>query len=332
MVAMKTTMKTSAWAAPLGMRDRPRVRAWVRAGVGVGILVAIVVQVGAEPFVRGLAALTFEAVAVAFVLGAAATVAAAARWRVIGRRLGLSLGWGQAVAAYYRSQFLNTVLPGGVVGDVHRAVTHGRDAGRLAQASRAVAAERAVGQAVQLVLAAVVVVSLGLWDYAPGVGIVVLALAVVCVCVVIAARVNSRARTAIRREMAILRVAVGSPAALATVTVASVAVVACLVAMFVVACVAVGVDAPLGRLIGLAVIVILAGSIPFSLGGWGPREGVAAWAFALAGLGATTGIAVSTAYGVLAMIAVTPGAVVLAASALGRRRSVVLPAVVESPS
>jgi uncharacterized membrane protein YbhN (UPF0104 family) len=229
---------------------------------------------------------------------------------------------------------LNTVLPGGVVGDVHRAVAHGRGVGRLAQASRAVAAERAVGQAVQLVLAAIVVVSLGLWDYAPGVGIVVLALAVVCVCVIIAARVSLRARTAIRREIEILRVGVGSPAALAAVTAASVVVVACLVAMFVVACVAVGVDAPIGRLLGIAVIVILAGSIPFSIGGWGPREGVAAWAFALGGLGATTGIAVSTAYGVLAMIAVTPGAAVLAATAIGRhrRRSAVVPAVAEVPS
>ena len=34
-----------------------------------------------------------------------------------------------AVAAYYRSQFLNTTLPGGVLGDVHRGVRHGRDAG-----------------------------------------------------------------------------------------------------------------------------------------------------------------------------------------------------------
>lgn len=314
-------------------RDRSRARAWARAVIGVGILVAILAQVGAEPFVRGVAALTLEAVALAVVLGAAATVAAAARWRVISGRLGLSLGWRQAIAAYYRSQFLNTVLPGGILGDVDRAVLHGRDTHRLAQASRAVAVERAVGQAVQLVLALAVVVSLGFWDYAPGVGIVVLALAVGCVCVIIAARVSSRARAAVRREIEILRVATASPTTVFAVTAASVAVIACLVATFVVACVAVGVDAPLGSLVALAVIVLVAGSIPLSIGGWGPREGVAAWAFALAGLGATTGIAVSTAFGVLAMIAVTPGGAVLAAHAVTRRRrSAVVPAVVESPS
>ena len=36
-----------------------------------------------------------------------------------------------AVAAYYRSQFLNLTLPGGVAGDVHRAVRHGREIGRI---------------------------------------------------------------------------------------------------------------------------------------------------------------------------------------------------------
>ncbi len=322
---MSTASRTDA--ASLVAR-RQRLWVWVRAGVGVAILVAIVGQVGAEPFVRGLAAVSFGAVAAAFALGALATVAAAWRWRVIAHRLDLSLGWIPAVASYYRSQFLNTVLPGGVVGDVHRAVSHGRSASRLAQASRAVAAERAAGQAVQLVLAIVVVVSLGLSDYAPGVGIVVLALAVVCVCVIIAAGVSERARAAILREGVILRDAMGTPGTIVSVVVASIIVVASLVATFLVACIAVGVDAPIGQLIGVALIVVLAGSIPLSIGGWGPREGVAAWAFTVAGLGATTGIAASTAYGVLTMIAVAPGAAVVAASALRRRR--VVPAGAES--
>ena len=44
-------------------------------------------------------------------------------------RLGLGFSLGAAVAASYRSQFLNTTLPGGVVGDVHRGVRHGRTGG-----------------------------------------------------------------------------------------------------------------------------------------------------------------------------------------------------------
>ena len=303
-----------------GLFTSRRSRAVARALVGAAILVAILVEVGGEPFLRGLAAVSVPTAAGAVALGAAATVASAWRWRILAGRLGLPLGWRNAVPAYYRSSFLNSVLPGGVIGDVDRAVSHGRDAGRFAQASRAVVAERAAGQAVQLVLVVVLLVSLRMWAYAPAVGIVLLAVAVACVGLAVAAVLSARARRVILREAGSLRIAFGSFGAIVRVTVASAIVVACLVAMFVMASIAVGVDAPLGRLVALGLVAVLAGAIPLSVGGWGPREGAAAWAFAAAGLGAAAGIAASTAFGVLALIAVAPGAVVVAASALHRRR------------
>ena len=58
-------------------------------------------------------------------------------------------------------------------------------------------------------------------------------------------------------------------------------------------------------------VVQTAGSIPLTIGGWGPREGAAAWAFAAAGLGAATGITVATLYAVLMLVAVRPGAALL---------------------
>jgi hypothetical protein len=63
-------------------------------------------------------------------------------------------------------------------------------------------------------------------------------------------------------------------------------------------------------LLPLALLVLLAGALP-NVGGWGPREGVAGWAFAAAGLGAPAGIATSVAFGVMALVASLPGAVVL---------------------
>ena len=80
------------------------------------------------------------------------TVLCAWRWRLVARGLGVGLSLPAAVAAYYRSQFLNTVLPGGVLGDVHRGVSHGRDAGRVGSALRAVGWERSAGQVVQIAL------------------------------------------------------------------------------------------------------------------------------------------------------------------------------------
>jgi len=60
--------------------------------------------------------------------------------------------------------------------------------------------------------------------------------------------------------------------------------------------------------------------IPLSVGGWGLREGAAAWAFAAAGLGAATGVTVATLYAVLMLAAVSPGAGLLLSDAVRRRR------------
>jgi hypothetical protein len=68
----------------------------------------------------------------------------------------------------------------------------------------------------------------------------------------------------------------------------------------------------------LAMLVLLAMGVPINIGGWGPREGVAAWSFAAAGLGASHGVATATVYGVMVFVASLPGAVVLV---VARRRS-----------
>src|SRR4029453_17536647 len=84
------------------------------------------------------------------------TVAAAWRWTVVARGVGLRVPLPSAVASYYRSQLVNVTVPGGVVGDVERAVRHGREPGGLGVAARSVGMERIGGQVVQLVLTAAV--------------------------------------------------------------------------------------------------------------------------------------------------------------------------------
>ena len=101
-------------------------------------------------------AVTWQAVVAAVVLTVLTTVCSAWRWRVVARALGVDIGLPRAVGAYYRSLFLNSVLFGGVVGDVHRAVTHGRRAGDVGRGLRAVAWERLCGQVVQAVVTVVV--------------------------------------------------------------------------------------------------------------------------------------------------------------------------------
>jgi hypothetical protein len=68
----------------------------------------------------------------------------------------------------------------------------------------------------------------------------------------------------------------------------------------------------------LALLVLLGATLP-SLAGWGPREGMAAWAFAAAGLGEAQGVATAVVYGVLAVVSSLPGAVVLVVGWLRQR-------------
>ena len=67
----------------------------------------------------------------------------------------------------------------------------------------------------------------------------------------------------------------------------------------------------------LALVVLLAAAVPMNIAGWGPREGAAAWAAGAAGLSAAQGVTVAVVYGVLALVATLPGAVLLLADRRG---------------
>ena len=85
------------------------------------------------------------------------------------------------------------------------------------------------------------------------------------------------------------------------------------VATYVVAARAVGVQASVPTLLPLVLVVLVAAGLPLNLAGWGPREGMAAWTFAVAGLGAATGVATAVAYGAMVLVANLPGLVVVLA-------------------
>jgi len=54
-------------------------------------------------------------------------------------------------------------------------------------------------------------------------------------------------------------------------------------------------------LVAVALAVLVGSAVPLNVAGWGPREGVTAGIFALAGLGSATGLTVSVVFGVLAV-------------------------------
>lgn len=315
-------------------RDRPprrRVgRSLVRLIGGAAVLALLVRQVGAAPFRAGLQAVTLGTAVSAVGLGALTTVASAWRWRVVARALGMPLPLPTAIGAYYRSQLLNSVLPGGVLGDVHRAVTHGRRAGDIACGSRAVTWERLCGQLVSAVATAAVLLSLPSPIRPVVPCLLAAAAAALAVIGAVVLRGDDTSRThRLARLRRVVRTDLSSGLLARRVwpqlLVTSVVVVAGHTTTFVIAARAVGAPTPTGELVPVLMLIQTAMVLPFSIGGWGPREGVAAWAFAAAGSGAAIGVTVTTGYAVLALIALSPGALLLTRDAVRRQHRTTAP-------
>jgi uncharacterized membrane protein YbhN (UPF0104 family) len=270
-----------------------------------------------------LRAVDAAALAAGFGLGVLTTVCCAWRWRTVAAGLGVQLPLGAAVAAYYRSLLLNLTLPGGIVGDVHRGISHGRETGGIARALRAVAWERFAGQAVQVALS-VAVLLVAPSPVRGAMPFVALGLLAAAALVALALRRDPGGTTRLRARwraalLCDLREAVLAPRAWPAIALASGLVVAGHAATFLIAARTAGVTAPFAELLPLALLVLAATALP-NVGGWGPREGVTAWAFAAAGLGASAGVATSVAYGVIALVAALPGAAVLAVGWARRAR------------
>jgi uncharacterized membrane protein YbhN (UPF0104 family) len=296
---------------PAGVR-----RAWpaLRLAGGALVLVALVWRFGTGPFADAWRLTTWFSVVAALVLTALATVVNAWRWRVVSRALGAPLTVPGSVAAYYRSQFLNATLPGGVLGDAHRGVRHGRDAGDLGVGLRATVWDRVAGQVVQvgLLVVALAVLPTPLRAYAP------LALAGLVAFALLTWWLARRrgSATFVAHDLRVLL----RPAVATRVVLASVVSTAGHVGVFLVAVHTVGVSAAPALLVPLALTVLVGSAIPLSVAGWGPREGVTAGVFALAGLGSATGLTVSIVFGVLGAVATVPGLAVLLADVVVRRR------------
>jgi glycosyltransferase 2 family protein len=297
---------------------------WARV-IGTAAIVGVLVwRLGASPFLDGIRSIDSRALAAAAGLAVLTTLCCAWRWKIVARGLGLELSLPAAVAAYYRSIFLNVTLPGGVVGDVHRGVSHGRDASDVGRGLRAVACERIAGQVVQVAVTVVVLLVLPSPVHS-SMPLVAIAVVVAVLAAVLVGRTRpgggrsawARFWDAVTHD---IRDGLLARGAWLGIVLASALVVAGHVVTFLIAARTAGTTASLSRMLPLALLVLLAMVLP-SVGGWGPREGMTAWVFGAAGLGAAQGVATAVVYGVMVLVASLPGAVFLAAAWFRRTRT-----------
>lgn len=292
-------------------------RAVLRCGrlVGSALVLAVLVwRLGTGPFLDGVRMVDGRALAAGAGIAVLTTVSYAWRWKIVARGLDVELSLAAAVAAYYRSLFINVTVPGGIVGDLHRGVSHGRDVRNVGRGLRAVAWERAAGQFVQVLVTAVVLLALPS-PVESSMPLLAIAVGVALFGVVLVARARpagrrsawARVRGAAGRD---IRDALLARRAWPGIALASSLGVAGHAITFLIAARTAGANAPLSQMLPLALLVLMLMALP-GAGGWGPREGVAAWAFGVAGLGAGRGVATAVVYGIMVIVATLPGAAVL---------------------
>ena len=297
---------------------------WGRS-VGTAVTVTVLVwHFGAGPFLDGVRTVDGRALLAAAGVFLLTTVCAAWRWTIVSRGLGVRLSLPAAVAAYYQAVFLNVTLPGGIVGDVHRGISHGRDANDVGRGLRAVAWERFAGQVVQAVMTVAVLLLLPS-PVRSSMPLVTIAVIVAVFGVLLVARARpgggrsawARVRSAVAGD---LRDALLARRAWLGIALTSALVVCGHAVTFLIAARAAGITAPTSQVLPLALLVMLAMVLP-SVGGWGPREGAAAWAFGAAGLGAEQGVATAVAFGIMVLVASLPGGALLVVSWFRRIQS-----------
>jgi uncharacterized membrane protein YbhN (UPF0104 family) len=281
---------------PVGLQSLGRA---LRAAVPVVLLAGLVAHVGTQPFARSLDVLAPAPILAALLLGGLTTVSQAMRWRAVANASGAGseLTRGRAVSECYRSALLNAVLPGGVMGDAIRAWRHRAPRERgLRTSATAVVGERTAGTA--LLLTAVALVTLPIDRR----------VAAFFLCGALVA--GAVAAPSLRRLPLTGQLAVWGWSLLA---------LAPLVGLFAVATAQLGtVPGPQGA-VALGLIVLAGMAIPIGVGGFGPREAVAALAFGHVGLDAQAGVATAAAYGVLAAVSALPGVLVMLLDVRERR-------------
>lgn len=267
-----------------------------------------------------LSRFSLPAVVLALGVSFVQVVLSAWRWRFTARRLGLALGLKTAVREYYLASFLNQCLPGGVLGDVNRALRHGSGTGVRGAAVHAVMIERLSGQLVMFAVA----ITAGIWlafmypqfrltggqwggGYWPG--LLILGVPVVLL-LGFGGRFWRRLRDyfiTLGRDLyrGLLNARV-FPVQVAS----SLLVVASYLGVFwLLSASAYGNQGLLQTftLLALCSLLLLAMVIPLTVAGWGVREGAAALIWPLAGLPAEQGVALSVGYGLTVLLSSLPG-------------------------
>lgn len=279
---------------------------WVRFSVSITVIVALLWWTDATRVAAHLRMLSPEWVGLSILATTGATLSMAYRWQLTARALDIRFDYPFAVREYYIAQLVNMVLPGGIPGDVSRAV-RARKKADLKRSAQSVVAERMLGQvAIMAVLFLGVSASLmwsGGFDHlvlsTTVLAVMLSALIVVSVASLTCPSIWKFVVFLVRLQRQTVFILVGLVSS------------ACLILGFYASARAVGVIIPPWGVLTVIPLVLTAMLIPMSIGGWGWREGAAAALFPTIGASYSAGVASGVTYGAVILIAALPAAAIL---------------------
>lgn len=248
------------------------------------------------------------------------TMLSALRWRLTAERLGIALAPRTAVSEYYLAQFVNQLLPGGLLGDAGRALRARAHAGLLAS-GQAVIFERLAGQLGLLaVFAAGVVGSLVVpggfdpprWLLLPVALVLLIGAGGVGVLYVSAGSPRADALRPPAKLVGAFVHAVAAREVRTAQVLMSLGTALCNIAAFACCAAAIGLPLTLPAALVLVPLILFTMLIPLTVSGWGLREGAAAALLPLVGATGAEGLAAGVAFGLAMIVAALPGVVALA--------------------
>ncbi|MGP9789198.1 lysylphosphatidylglycerol synthase transmembrane domain-containing protein [Roseinatronobacter sp. NSM] len=288
---------------------------------GLGVVVWLV---DPAPLAQHLRSADLRWLALAVALLAGQIVVSALRWQLTAQALGVRLPGLWAICEYSLSVLGNTLLPGGVLGDVGR-VARMRAYGGWRLAVGSVVIERLAGQ-VALALAAAL--GVGWWAAVyHGAG----ALVIVPLGALVVALVWGGVRLLPLAVRDAVRAAWCAPAVMPRQLGFTAVIVCCNLGGVWAAAQAVGVGLGLGAALFVIPLTLLAMLVPVSVNGWGLREGAALVLWPLVGVAGPQAVAASISFGLAALgaalLAVIPWAVQLGMAR--RQKPAMAPSMIE---
>ncbi|MEM6659133.1 MAG: lysylphosphatidylglycerol synthase transmembrane domain-containing protein [Pseudomonadota bacterium] len=281
-------------------------RRWIRLVVSAGIVAGLVWWTNAAQVLEHLFTLNLGWIGISILAVTFATLLMALRWQLVARALHVRFDYPFALREYYLAQLINSAVPGGVTGDITRAVRT-RKQSDMKRAAKSVIAERMLGQIAMVSLLMFGCLVALLWDRDFDRPALFWTVVLILGLIMAATYAVSRSKSSVGKFLDFALQLQLRPSFLAL----GIGTTAGLILGFYAAARATGIIIPVQALAMIVPLILCAMLIPVSIGGLGWREGAAAALFPIFGAPTSAGVAAGLAYGAVMLISTLPAVLIL---------------------